>query len=446
MTIRSISAFALAAMLLFSCSNSDEVDDPTSGTETPEEPELTLDLPQSEAISSIPLPPQGQRWVLNHTYTDEFEGTELDGDKWYDYHTQWVGRAPGLFKPSQVSVSDGCLVLTAAKMTDTVVNGSTFNVACAAVISKTQDAHFGYYEACFKANQTPLSTTFWLSTKHDQGMQPVEGTQPDGIPDGTYSEEIDICEVVGRYDPTQSWQEKMVTGMNSNAHFKLRPATGESQYNIDIEGEYIPYATGKKSYDDFNIYGCWWVDKSQATYYLNNGKGYNAQFVNKDDPTQTFWLPASMGINMVMETYDWAPSPTYDELADETKNKSYYEWVRAYVLMDIDAAESGSDNYVFENHIHFSDEGDELVAATTNGVEVLLAYTATLDSQINLTIYDLEESKVATVSYDALSGYGNSTYSINGTLESGVTYYVLAELSPKSGGECYEADSFSFEL
>ena len=40
----------------------------------------------------------------------------------------------------------------------------TFNIAGGAVISKSNDAFFGYYECKFKAAKTTMSTTFWLST------------------------------------------------------------------------------------------------------------------------------------------------------------------------------------------------------------------------------------------------------------------------------------------
>ena len=44
-----------------------------------------------------PEPPVGQRWILNEDFSDEFNGTSLDSDKWLDHHPKWSGREPGIF-------------------------------------------------------------------------------------------------------------------------------------------------------------------------------------------------------------------------------------------------------------------------------------------------------------------------------------------------------------
>ena len=88
-----------------------------------------------------PEPPLGKRWVLNPDFSDEFNGTELDSSKWFDHHPKWKGREPGLFLPSQVSVSDGFLQIKGEKMKkDTVIHAYgrdlTYNIAGGAVVSK----------------------------------------------------------------------------------------------------------------------------------------------------------------------------------------------------------------------------------------------------------------------------------------------------------------------
>ena len=55
-------------------------------------------------------------WVLNEEISDEFEGTELDTNKWFiegqngDYYI-WKGRPPSQFAPHNVIVEDGKLKL-----------------------------------------------------------------------------------------------------------------------------------------------------------------------------------------------------------------------------------------------------------------------------------------------------------------------------------------------
>ena len=89
-----------------------------------------------------PKPPLGKRWIVNHLYSDEFNGTELDYSKWYDYSPSWKGRPPGLFLPSQVSVQNGYMAIRREKMDrDTVItnwDGSTsiFNIKAGIVTSR----------------------------------------------------------------------------------------------------------------------------------------------------------------------------------------------------------------------------------------------------------------------------------------------------------------------
>lgn len=124
---------------------------------TEEFPENTF--PVSEKIKTIPLPPTGQRWIVNDMFTDDFNASELDESKWINPHPTWKGREPGLFEEERVSFKDRCMVLEGIKMNNPiVVNGTEFNISCAAVVSKEEKAHYGYYECRFKANKTTLSS------------------------------------------------------------------------------------------------------------------------------------------------------------------------------------------------------------------------------------------------------------------------------------------------
>jgi beta-porphyranase len=41
-----------------------------------------------------------------------------------------------------------------------------------------------------------------------------------------------------------------------------------------------------------------------------------------------------MFMHLVTETYNWEIPPTPEELANETKNVTYYDWVRSYILVE----------------------------------------------------------------------------------------------------------------
>jgi len=115
-------------------------------------------------IAQVPAPPEGQRWVLNEPYSDEFNGSVLDSEKWYDYHPYWVGRTPAIFLSSALSVQNGDLQIKNFKLPqDTTYispwNGAayTYTMAGGAVVSKKENAHYGFYEVKMKASRIRMS-------------------------------------------------------------------------------------------------------------------------------------------------------------------------------------------------------------------------------------------------------------------------------------------------
>ncbi|MGQ1787602.1 carbohydrate binding domain-containing protein [Saccharicrinis sp. GN24d3] len=282
---------------------------------------LSFFLLTISCFANPPKPPIGKRWAINPLYSDEFNGTELDLNKWYNYHPTWVGRPPGLFMESQIKVEDGYLKIWGEKMDEEViVNGNAFNIKCGAVISRKQTAHYGYYECKFKANKTTLSSTFWFSNRKN-----FDG--PEECND-KYSQEWDIQECIGREgDFDGSWFAK---GMHSNAHLWYTDCEGTRH---DYRATEARFEDTQLASEDFNIYGGWWKDANSATYYYNNGEPLDQTFYDQvlDKP---FSNP--MGMNLVVETYPfpWIELPNDEELADPDKNGTLYDWVRAYVLVD----------------------------------------------------------------------------------------------------------------
>ncbi len=280
---------------------------------------LALDL-----AAVPPDPPAGKRWVLNEAFSDEFNGTELDDAKWYDYHPRWKGREPGLFVPENVSVSDGLLKLKGGLLDkETKVGKYTYTMSCAAVTSKSYEAWFGYYECRFKAGRSSLSTTFWLSTRANFDG-PEEGKDWYGL-------ELDIQECIGRSGDFKG--NHFANGMNSNSHFWYTDTTGE-KHNLVAKPSVKFNAEGLPS-DDFNIYGCWWRDESAATFYFNENEGRDMTFYAgiKEKP-----FDQRMAMNLVCETYPfpWIELPKEAELLDPARNTCYYDWVRSYLLVDVD--------------------------------------------------------------------------------------------------------------
>jgi hypothetical protein len=71
------------------------------------------DFSVSQVIVPLSDPQNTNGWVINSTFTDEFNGTALDTVKWKPQMdtTYWLGRAPSQFDPNNVSVSGGLLHL-----------------------------------------------------------------------------------------------------------------------------------------------------------------------------------------------------------------------------------------------------------------------------------------------------------------------------------------------
>ena len=462
----------------------------------------TCNFPISKAIKSIPRPTLGMRWVLIDELSDEFNGTKLDDKKWYDYHPSWQGRPPGLFMSEQVSVKDGCLVLEGGKLeageTVTVKTGyegnvgtrthiavdkfkegmTGYNVKCAAVVAKSLTAHYDtYYECKVKANKTLLSTTFWLS-QHGKQVN-AEGKQPSAVWNGgSFGQELDFLECIGHGGNfTGSFFSK---GMHSNAHFWYKEGGVGPTIDFRAKESTLHRTDNKLPSDDFNVYGCWWVNESQAKFYLNNSQSNTMDFNVKVNPTNEskyngveFAFTEKMGMNLVMETYTWfyetKPGssawgdriqnsdgtynlvlPTDEELNDPTKNKNYYDWVRCYKLKeDTFAVDDALEYVMFENHISMYEKPKVLISKNNKFI-IKLEYTASKNSEIEFALYDLESKKLQSQVETVYAGYGNSSFSFDiagADLDKGKNYYMVVSLrakNSKNSDSAYETDSFKF--
>lgn len=262
-----------------------------------------------------PKPAEGYRWILNQQYSDEFNGESLDMGKWYNYHPYWQGRPPAKFTPSQVSVADGLLVLKNKKIEGSQP-GDTWTIAGAAVVSRGETAHFGYYECSQKASKIRMSSTFWMSGKNNPGPDPCSGDR--------FSQELDIQEAVG--GATSDFNRSM----HSNTHYWYTDCNGvKTTYSA---GSKILLEEGEVS-DTFHVYAAHWKNALRADFYLDGKYGKGVTFRTDVDDTP-FEKP--MFINMVTETYDWVTPPTDEDLADDSRNTTYIDWIRAWKIVPVD--------------------------------------------------------------------------------------------------------------
>lgn len=353
-------------------------------------------------MANPPKPPTGKRWVMDPDFSDEFNGIQLDATKWLDHHPTWMGREPGLFLPSQISVKDGYLQIKGEKMKkDTIVHAYgrdlTFNVACGAVVSK-KSTFLGYYECRLKAAATTMSTTFWFSS--DKGAKGPNDCDNYGL-------EWDIQECIGRSGSfTGSFFAK---GMHSNSHFWYTDCD-KKKYNHTAPD--VRYEDSELASKDFHVCGGWWQDESTASYYYDNREAKHQKFYDlvKKKP-----FDRPMVMRLVSETYPfpWIELPTDEELADNTKNTAYYDWVRGYKL--IDANDPNTTKEKPESEINLYNESIIFNAAILelNSAKVLkipLAYQVNQDREIRLVLFDTENKKIKEVLLPAYVGYANLEY------------------------------------
>ena len=135
-----------------------------------------------------PVAPEGFRWVLQPEYSDEFDGTQLDEEKWHNYYPGWEGRAPAKFVPEALSVKNGLLRIQSGVLKNP---DRDYTMYGGAVVSKKSEALYGYYECSAKASRINMSTTFWMSN----GKEPYLRTED--VTDDSYSQELDIQEAIG---------------------------------------------------------------------------------------------------------------------------------------------------------------------------------------------------------------------------------------------------------
>ncbi|WPR71103.1 beta-porphyranase D [Flavobacterium sp. NG2] len=378
----------------------------------------------SQTVSSgPPEPPLGKRWVVNPDFSDEFNGTQLDTTKWYDHHPTWKGREPGIFLSSQVSVKDGFLQIKGEKLKkDTIVKAygkeSIYNIAGGAVVSK-KSVLFGYYETKVKAAATSMSTTFWFSTN---------GTKKGAKDCDNYGLEWDIHESIGR-DGNFSGSY-FAHGMHSNSHYWYTDCNKEKH---DYRAAAVNFNNPEVSSARFHVYGGWWRDEQNASYYYNNSEPKHQKFYDKisDKP-----FDRPMHMRLVSETYPfpWIELPTDEELADPTKNVVYYDWVRGYKLVDVTDANKDAIHdpsvKLFDETILFHSATIDLPAS--NVLKIPLAYKALEDREIFLKLSDADGKKITETKWVAYAGYAHLEYELklDKPIEVNKGYSLMAKIRP----------------
>jgi beta-porphyranase len=254
-----------------------------------------------------------QKWALIENMSDEFNGKEIDQEKWQISGQEWIGRAPGLFVAENVKISGGSLQITTTKLAESVIKQNKTYTHGGGYVGSRHGMTYGYYECEMKANKTFMSSTFWLYNNKEDGMDCDKRNI-----------ELDIQESVGQITGEDyNDLKKFLNYMNYNTHSR------NIEEGCDVTKEII----GGKAlmngtcYDDFHVFGAWWKSKDEILFYLDG------KLIEKVKPVADFNLP--MYLRMVVETYNWNPVPEDGGMnLSEAERTTTYNWVRSWKLVD----------------------------------------------------------------------------------------------------------------
>jgi hypothetical protein len=245
------------------------------------------------ADSRLPDPPPGKKWVKIPSLSDEFNGSELDRDKWVPRHPYWSGRN-STHTESNVSVGEGHLRLVSTlRPGATAVTAKTVTAAC--VASSTPRCHYGYYEARIRCSDLSMTSAFWFQ--------------------GKYSE-IDVIENIGRpTEPNSAWMTDTMT-MNTHYFKEGWKKDRKTPVNWKMPGPVT----------DVHVYGVWWKDRDSAWFYHNGTKVAEVEFGGPFAEKQYLFFDT--------EVFTWHGWPTRESLLDPARNTMFVDWVRAWQLED----------------------------------------------------------------------------------------------------------------
>ncbi|MBB6463147.1 family 16 glycosylhydrolase [Flammeovirga kamogawensis] len=259
--------------------------------------------------SPVSDPENKDKWILNETLSDEFNGTTLDKSKWWilgengDYRKKWKGRAPAQFVDHNVAVENGNLILTSqwepefefikGQKNNGVFYGGTKEKAdnskpiTQACIMSESFFKYGYMEIRSKAANAPVTSSFWTTGYHS---------------------EIDMTENFGKlsaenpYNKPEQLERKYRTNLIS---WDPQKAKDHKHYKVED-------VLDVRVADDYHVYGFEW-DKDYIKIYFD-GKllriSTREELEEKDQWRHQF--PQELWINS--EVFEWYGLPNKEDL------------------------------------------------------------------------------------------------------------------------------------
>ena len=348
-------------------------------------------------------------WILNERFSDEFNGDELDRDKWIvqgeggKYYT-WRGRAPAQFAPHNVRLEDGMLKLRSQWEPDFDFypephNGFTYGeykgepmpVTAAAVISRNRFMH-GYMEVRTKAADAAVTSAFWMIG---------------------YQSEIDVYEQLGR--------PKRQGNIRDNYYmfsiYDWRPPVVRPNKAWTHTHE-LPFRVA----DEFHVYGCEWEDEI-LRFYLD---GELVREVTREEVGERWTLTNPVELWFDKEIFEWLGVPHQKELPADYEIDYVRVWQKPQPSL-IDRAFFG-----FEGPMIFPEFRPALGEPSQQGWKDTFAREWFMDNQARNYLSISEDRRVTgrkSLKFESAGGLGTdavSAFSPPGSVDLQPGQYVLA--------------------
>ena len=268
----------------------------------------------------LPIPAQAPKhhvWKL-HPVSDDFsyeakpdEAQEEFSRRWTSqFINHWTGPGGTLWSAGHRYVINGHLAITATRQKD------SNRVLAGIVSSKAKLKYPLFIEARAKVSNQVLASAVWMLSEDS-------------------TEEIDIIEAYGSDRPGQKWYAER---MHLSHHVFIRDPFRDYQPKDD--GSW--YADGTIWRENFRRVGVFWRDPWHLEYYIDGKLVRTVSGKEKIDPlgyTGGKGLTKPMRIIINTEDQDWrideGITPTDIELADNSKNIFWIDWIRVYQAVEI---------------------------------------------------------------------------------------------------------------
>ena len=248
-------------------------------------------------------------WVLDKSFSDEFDKSKLDETKWWDFNPAWHGRKPSHFARSNVKVKRGLLRLSAKTLDPKKVSiqdkSRGYDKFSTAIIKSKNRSYYGYYEARAKSMKAAVCNAFWLYDPLEESVKYREGE---------YSEEIDIFEVFGKANKKEN-QRAYYAAVHRYQTPYVESLVNKKKYKL--ENRYTRLEVPYDFYEDFHIYGLLWT-ADELVWFLDGEE----VFRRKND---FFKRPLHIIFDAeIMETWDGLPN------ADDLPSTFEIDYVRVW--------------------------------------------------------------------------------------------------------------------